>query len=106
MDVMREESFGNVVGIMAVEDDEHAIALMNDSAYGLSASIWTADIEAARSIGDRVETGTVFMNRADYLDPALAWTGVKDTGRGVTLSALGYETLTRPKSFHLRHATS
>jgi acyl-CoA reductase-like NAD-dependent aldehyde dehydrogenase len=106
MDVMREESFGNVVGIMAVDSDEQAIALMNDSAYGLSASIWTADIEAARSIGDRVETGTVFMNRADYLDPALAWTGVKDTGRGVTLSALGYETLTRPKSFHLRHGIS
>ena len=106
MDVMREESFGNVVGIMAVDSDEQAIELMNDSAYGLSASIWTADIAAARSIGDRVETGTVFMNRADYLDPALAWTGVKDTGRGVTLSALGYETLTRPKSFHLRHTIS
>ena len=106
MDVMREESFGNVVGIMAVDSDEQAIELMNDSVYGLSASIWTADIAAARSIGDRVETGTVFMNRADYLDPALAWTGVKDTGRGVTLSALGYETLTRPKSFHLRNAIS
>jgi acyl-CoA reductase-like NAD-dependent aldehyde dehydrogenase len=106
MDVMREESFGSVVGIMAVDSDEQAIELMNDSAYGLSASIWTADIDAARAIGDRVETGTVFMNRADYLDPALAWTGVKDTGRGVTLSALGYETLTRPKSFHLRHLTS
>ena len=106
MDVMREESFGNVVGIMAVDSDDQAIELMNDSAYGLSASIWTADIDAARSIGERVETGTVFMNRADYLDPALAWTGVKDTGRGITLSALGYETLTRPKSFHLRHATS
>jgi acyl-CoA reductase-like NAD-dependent aldehyde dehydrogenase len=104
MDLMREESFGAVVGIQAVDSDEQAIELMNDSAYGLTASIWTSDREAARSIGERVETGTVFMNRADYLDPALAWTGVKDTGRGVTLSALGYEHLTRPKSFHLRHS--
>jgi acyl-CoA reductase-like NAD-dependent aldehyde dehydrogenase len=106
MAVMREESFGNVVGIMAVDSDDEAIELMNDSAYGLSASIWTADVDAARSIGGCIETGTVFMNRADYLDPALAWTGVKDTGRGVTLSALGYETLTRPKSFHLRLTTT
>lgn len=103
MEVMREESFGPVVGIMAVHSDDEAVALMNDSPYGLSASIWTADLDVARSLGRRIETGTVFMNRADYLDPALAWTGVKDTGRGVTLSALGYETLTRPKSFHLRH---
>ena len=103
MEVMSEESFGAVVGIMAVSSDDEAVALMNDSRYGLSASIWTADLDAARSIGRRLDTGTVFMNRADYLDPALAWTGVKETGRGVTLSALGYETLTRPKSFHLRH---
>jgi acyl-CoA reductase-like NAD-dependent aldehyde dehydrogenase len=103
MSVMTDESFGPVVGIMAVDSDDEAIALMNDSPYGLSASIWTSDIEAAQSIGERVETGTVFMNRADYLDPALAWTGVKDTGRGVTLSRLGYEHLTRAKSFHLRH---
>jgi len=103
MEVMSEESFGSVVGIMPVDSDEQAIELMNDSQYGLSASIWTTDLDAARSIGDQLETGTVYMNRADYLDPALAWTGVKDTGRGVTLSALGYETLTRPKSFHLRH---
>ena len=103
MEVMYEESFGPVVGIMAVSSDDEAVDLMNDSPYGLSASIWTADLDAARSLGRRIETGTVFMNRADYLDPALAWTGVKDTGRGVTLSRLGYETLTRPKSFHLRH---
>ena len=103
MDVMIEESFGPVVGIMAVDSDDQAIELMNDSQYGLTASIWTADLEAARRIGNEVETGTVYMNRADYLDPALAWTGVKDTGRGVTLSPLGYEALTRPKSFHLRH---
>ena len=103
MEVMSEESFGAVVGIMRVTSDDEAVALMNNSQYGLSASIWTSDLDAARAIGKRIETGTVFMNRADYLDPALAWTGVKDTGRGVTLSALGYETLTRPKSFHLRH---
>jgi acyl-CoA reductase-like NAD-dependent aldehyde dehydrogenase len=103
MAVMTEESFGPIVGIMRVSSDDQAIDLMNDSPYGLSASIWTADLDDARAIGKRVDTGTVFMNRADYLDPALAWTGVKDTGRGITLSALGFETLTRPKSFHLRH---
>lgn len=102
MDVMREESFGPVVGIMPVDDDDEAVALMNDSPYGLSASIWTADADAARAVGARIETGTVFMNRADYLDPELAWTGVKDTGRGATLSRIGYEGLTRPKSYHLR----
>ena len=104
MGVMREESFGPVVGIMKVADDEEAITLMNDSPFGLTASIWTADLDAAARIGGAVETGTVFMNRCDYLDPALAWTGVKETGRGATLSRVGYETLTRPKSFHLRHA--
>ena len=83
---MREESFGPIVGIMKVRDDEEAIALMNDSPYGLTASIWTRDIEHAVAIGDRVETGTVFMNRCDYLDPALVWTGVKDTGKGAALS--------------------
>ena len=102
MDVMVEESFGPVVGIQAVKDDEEAVKLMNDSRYGLTASIWTQDADAALRIGDRVETGTWFMNRCDYLDPALAWTGVKDSGRGCTLSKLGLETFTRPKSFHLR----
>ena len=100
--VMSEETFGPVVGIMPVKDDEEAVALMNDSRYGLTASIWTADAEAALRIGDRVETGTWFMNRCDYLDPALAWAGVKDSGRGCTLSELGFEAFTRPKSFHLR----
>jgi acyl-CoA reductase-like NAD-dependent aldehyde dehydrogenase len=104
MKVMTEESFGPVVGIMKVSSDEDAIRLMNDSDYGLTAAIWTSDPEAAASIGDRIETGTVFMNRCDYLDPELAWTGVKDTGRGVTLSRLGYDHLTRAKSFHLRVA--
>lgn len=102
MSVMTEESFGPVVGIMKVKDDAEAIELMNDSVYGLSASIWTADEKAAEQIGADLDTGTVYMNRCDYLDPALAWTGVKNTGRGATLSKVGYETLTRPKSFHLR----
>jgi len=98
----RAEIVGPVAGIMKVQSDEQAIALMNDSAYGLTAAIWTADADAALSIGDRVETGTWFMNRCDYLDPALAWVGVKDSGRGCTLAVVGYEHLTRPKSFHLR----
>ena len=104
MAVMTEESFGPVVGIQAVKDDDEAIGLMNDSRYGLTASIWTKDAEAALRIGERVDTGTWFMNRCDYLDPALAWTGVKDSGRGCTLSRLGLEAFTRPKSFHLRLA--
>ncbi|MBM6596742.1 aldehyde dehydrogenase family protein [Microvirga pudoricolor] len=103
MSVMRDESFGPTVGIMKVSGDEEAIRLMNDSPYGLSAAIWTSDVDAAEAIGDKLETGTVFMNRCDYLDPALAWTGVKDTGRGASLSRLAYESLTRPKSYHLRH---
>jgi len=106
MSVMREESFGPVVGIMPVADDAEAVTLMNDSEFGLTASIWTRDLDAAERIGADVETGTVFMNRCDALDPALAWTGVKNTGRGVTLSRVGYETLTRPKSFHLRYDTA
>ncbi|MBC9249239.1 aldehyde dehydrogenase [Pseudomonas alcaligenes] len=103
MAVMREESFGPVVGIMPVDNDAQAIALMNDSPYGLSAAIWSEDLDAAEQLGQQLDTGTVFMNRCDYLDPALAWTGVKHTGRGASLSSLGYEHLTRPKSFHLRH---
>ena len=102
MRVMSEESFGPVVGIARVSDDAQAIAHMNDSGFGLTASVWTRDEEAALAIGRRVETGTFFMNRCDYLDPCLAWTGVKDSGRGCTLSRVGYEQLTRPKSFHLR----
>jgi len=100
--VMNEETFGPVIGIMKVASDDEAIALMNDSKYGLTAALFTRDEAAAERIGDALETGTVFMNRADYLDPGLAWTGVKDTGRGASLSVLGYESLTRPKSFHLK----
>lgn len=102
MRVMRDESFGPVIGIMPVDSDAEAIALMNDSAYGLTASLWTQDSAAAIRLGQEIATGTVFMNRCDYLDPALAWTGVKDTGRGISLSVLGYQQLTRIKSFHLK----
>lgn len=102
MRVMRDESFGPVVGIMPVADDDTALGLMNDSRFGLTASIWTNDVVAAERLGDQLETGTVFMNRCDYLDPALCWTGCKDTGRGVGLSKLAYQALTRPKSYHLR----
>jgi acyl-CoA reductase-like NAD-dependent aldehyde dehydrogenase len=104
MRVMRDESFGPVVGIMSVSSDDEAVALMNDSRFGLTASIWTRDTRAAEAIGDRIETGTVFMNRCDYLDPALCWTGCKDTGRGAGLSKLAYQSLTRPKSYHLKKA--
>ena len=103
MRVMRDESFGPVVGIMKVsDDDDEAIRLMNDSDFGLTASLWTADTARAAAIGRQIETGTVFMNRADYLDPGLCWTGCKDTGRGAALSSLGYQSLTRPKSYHLK----
>ena len=102
MEIMKEESFGPVVGIMSVKNDEEAISLMNDSRYGLTASIWTQDSDIALKIGNRINTGTIFMNRCDYLDPALAWTGIKDSGRGYSLSVLGYEQLTRAKSFHFR----
>lgn len=104
MRVMRDESFGPVVGIMKVSSDEEAIALMNDSDFGLTASLWTKDTAAAEKIGQEIETGTVFMNRCDYLDPALCWTGCKETGRGASLSVLGYQSVTRPKSYHLKKA--
>jgi acyl-CoA reductase-like NAD-dependent aldehyde dehydrogenase len=104
MRVMRDESFGPVVGIMPVKDDAEAIALMNDSPFGLTAAIYTKDADAAEAIGAQLETGTVFMNRCDYLDPALCWTGCKDTGQGAGLSVLGFHALTRPKSYHLKKA--
>ena len=102
MRVMHEESFGPVVGIIKVASDEEAVRLMNDSLFGLTASVWTKDTDAALALGEKVEVGTWFMNRCDYLDPELAWTGVKQSGRGCSLSRIGYEHLTRPKSFHLR----
>lgn len=104
MAVMREETFAPVVGIMKVSGDEEAIRLMNDSEFGLTASLWTRDAGRAAAIGARIQTGTVFMNRADYLDPGLCWTGCKDTGRGGALSIIGFQNLTRPKSYHLKKA--
>ncbi|WP_332686556.1 aldehyde dehydrogenase family protein [Bosea sp. (in: a-proteobacteria)] len=104
MKIMTEETFGPAVGIMKVQGDAEALALMNDSRYGLTASLWTRDAERAARLGRELETGTVFMNRADYLDPALCWTGVKETGRGGSLSVIGFHNLTRPKSYHLRKA--
>ncbi|MBV8343299.1 MAG: aldehyde dehydrogenase family protein [Gammaproteobacteria bacterium] len=103
--VMREEIFGPVAGVMKVHSDAEAVAHMNDSAFGLTAAVWTGDEAAAVALGAQVTTGTFFMNRCDYLDPALAWVGVRDSGRGCTLSVVGYEHLTRPKSFHLRVST-
>lgn len=103
MEIMLEETFGPAIAIMKVADDDAAVELMNDSRFGLTAAIWTSDAERAERMGRKLETGTVFMNRCDYLDPELAWVGVKDSGRGCTLSSVGYEHLTRPKSFHLRH---
>ncbi len=106
MRVMRDESFGPVVGIMPVTSDDEALALMNDSDFGLTASLWTADVGRAEALGARIETGTVFMNRADYLDPALCWTGCKSTGKGGSLSEIGFHNLTRPKSYHLKKVTT
>lgn len=100
--IMQEESFAPIVGIMKVSSDEEAVRHLNDSAYGLTASIWTSDTDRALHLGNQVETGTWFMNRCDYLDPALAWTGVKNSGNGCTLSTVGYQYMTRPKSFHLK----
>ncbi|KIQ02699.1 aldehyde dehydrogenase [Agrobacterium tumefaciens] len=105
MEFMTEETFGPAVGIMKVKNDDEAIALMNDSKYGLTASLWAQDAARAGRIGREIETGTVFMNRADYLDPALCWTGVKETGRGGSLSVIGFQNLTRPKSYHLKKVT-
>jgi acyl-CoA reductase-like NAD-dependent aldehyde dehydrogenase len=105
MSVMKEESFGPVIGIMKVRDAADGVQLMNDSEYGLTASIWTADARKAETLATYVQAGTVYMNRCDYLDPGLAWTGVKDSGHGCSLSRLGFLQVTRPKSYHLRVAT-
>ena len=102
MKFMMDETFGPSVGIMKVSDENEAVQLMNDSPYGLTACVWTSDKEFALSLGKKINTGTFFMNRCDYLDPGLAWTGVKDTGIGVTLSVLGFDHVTRPKSYHYR----
>jgi len=105
MAVMRDESFGPVLGIMPVRDDAEALRLMNDSPYGLTASVWTEDMDRAARLMGELDAGTVYANRCDYLDPLLPWVGVKDSGKGCSLSALGFLHLTRPKSFHLRART-
>lgn len=102
MDIMRKESFGPVVGIMSVDSDSEAIKLMNDSDLGLTASIWTNDIDIARNMAPKIQTGTFFMNRCDYLDPSLAWGGVKNTGRGISLSVLGFRSFVRQKSYNFK----
>jgi len=112
MDIMMEETFGPVVGIQKVTSDEEAVKLMNDSPYGLTASIWTNAAEHPESeeaflkLEDQLECGTVFLNRCDYLDPALAWTGVKNSGRGISLSKFGYDQLTRAKNVHMKIKTA
>jgi len=102
MELMKEETFGPAIGIMPFDGEAEAIRLANDSRYGLTASVWTKDLDRARKIGESLEAGTVFANRCDYLDPALPWTGVKDSGYGVSLSKLGFLAVTRPKNYHLR----
>jgi acyl-CoA reductase-like NAD-dependent aldehyde dehydrogenase len=106
MSVMWEESFGPVIGLMPVNDDAEAARQMNDSPYGLTASVWTEDTARAERLMDQLEAGTVYANRCDYLDPLLPWVGVKDSGKGCSLSHLGFQHLTRPKSFHLRTRTA
>lgn len=102
MKAMSEETFGPLVGIMKVKSDDEALTLMNDSRYGLTASVWTKSTDAFNALVDEIESGTVYMNRCDYLDPALPWTGVKESGRGASLSHIGFEAVTRPKSIMVR----
>ncbi|KAG0637757.1 Aldehyde/histidinol dehydrogenase [Tuber brumale] len=103
MRIMTEETFGPTIPVMKVSNDEEAVKLMNDSQFGLTASIWTKDTETGERLVERVEAGTVFVNRCDYPSPDLAWTGWKDSGRGVTLSKFGFEAFVRLKSFHLKN---
>jgi len=102
MDVVMEETFGPIAPIMKVSSDEEAIKLMNDSPYGLTASVWTKDAKAFQGLVDDIEAGTVFQNRCDFLDPALAWTGLKNSGRGISLSKYGFDQLTKAKSVHIK----
>ena len=106
MSLMTEESFGPVIGIMPVDSEEEAIRFMNDGPYGLTASIWTENGERGEALAARIAAGTVYVNRCDYLDPELAWVGIKDSGHGCTLSRLGFHYLTRPKSFYVRTQTT
>ncbi len=102
MDIMKEESFGPVLPVMKVSDDKEALSLMNDSDYGLTAAVYTRNQKLAERLARKIETGTVFMNRCDYLDPKLTWAGVKDTGKGVSLSMHCYDSFVKFKSLHFR----
>ena len=104
MEVMREESFGPIVGIQKVAGDEEAVRLMNDTRYGLTAGVYTPDEAHARSVLSRVVAGTVYWNCCDRLSPRLPWSGVGDSGIGLTMSTYGIQTFTRPKAWHLRQA--
>ncbi|MBL0691757.1 MAG: aldehyde dehydrogenase family protein [SAR324 cluster bacterium] len=106
MEIMTEETFGPVVGVMPVKNDKEALALINDSKYGLTSSIWTKDQVRAVELADQIETGIIYMNRCDHVDPSLVWAGVKQTGRGASLSKYGFDALTKPKSYHLRQGTN
>ncbi|KAI0380394.1 aldehyde dehydrogenase [Hypomontagnella monticulosa] len=100
--VMKEETFGPVISVMKVKSDEEAVSLMNDSDLGLTASIWTKDTDKGYELAEQVEAGTVFVNRADYPSPDLAWTGWKNSGKGVTLSRFGFDQFVKLKSYHLK----
>ncbi len=103
-ELFRRESFGPILPIARVASDDEALARMNASTLGLTASVWTKDRDRAERFARELEAGTVYMNRCDALDPALPWSGVKDSGRGLTLSALAFDSLTRPKAVHFRLA--
>ena len=100
--VMQEESFGPIVPVLGVENDEEALLRMRETRFGLTASVWTADRDRAERFSQSLNAGTVFQNRCDYADPALPWTGFGDSGKGSTLSRYGYYHLTRRKSLHFR----
>ncbi|KAK5551935.1 hypothetical protein LTR46_010052 [Exophiala xenobiotica] len=102
MSVMKDETFGPVIPVQKVSGDEEAVGLMNDSQFGLTASIWTKDVERGEELTRQVEAGTVFVNRADFPSPDLAWTGWKDSGKGVTLSRFGFDQFVKLKSVHLK----
>ncbi len=104
MDVMREESFGPLIGIMPVADDARAVELMNDTEYGLTAGVYTRDRKRAEKILAKVKSGSVYWNCCDRVSPRLPWSGVGNSGIGLTLSTYGIETFTRPKAWHLRSA--
>jgi len=102
MSVMRDETFGPVIPVQKVTGDDEAVALMNDSQFGLTASVWTKDVARGEELTRHIDAGTVFVNRADFPSPDLAWTGWKDSGKGVTLSRYGFDQFVKLKSVHLK----